>query len=333
MAPFLPGLKRYRKLILFWTAVLSVLLLVVVAAQIAGPPVHRPIVTLDVLANGPEPVAGADPALEEPAPSLPGRMLPRIAPDGRMAQNFYAAPWDDSDKRPRIALVVGGIGLSQQESLRALRELPAAVTFVFSAYAPEEQADTLDATARQLGHECLISLPLEPRNSPRDDAGNRALLTGADPRVNAQNLEWALSRRLGCMGMTALSDGFLGETYLQNNALYSGLLHEIGKRGLAWLDPRPGAVVPDLPAVPGARLVADMVIDAPDEHGDPPSAEVIEARLTALLKVARVSGGAIGVVGVAQPLVITHLIAFADEIRGQKNVVLAPLSAMPKGSR
>src|SRR5690242_18067767 len=51
----------------------------------------------------------ADPALVEDSPFGP---LPVIAADGRSPMTAYARPFEAKDKRPRIAIVVGGLNVS-----------------------------------------------------------------------------------------------------------------------------------------------------------------------------------------------------------------------------
>ena len=73
-----------------------------------------------------------DPALTEP-----GRhgLLPRISPDGRLAWRVYARPFDTTDGRPRIAIVLGNLGISDAATETAIQQLPGGITLAFSPYA------------------------------------------------------------------------------------------------------------------------------------------------------------------------------------------------------
>ena len=64
----------------------------------------------------------ADPALVENTPIGP---LPRIADDGTTPMRAYA-PAPISDDRPRIAIVIGGLGISAKATEAALKGLPPA---------------------------------------------------------------------------------------------------------------------------------------------------------------------------------------------------------------
>ena len=100
-----------------------------------------------------------EPALQETAPDLPGRTLPRIAEDGRMPMQLYASGFDQTSRRPRVGLVLAGIGLNAALSEQAIRDLPGGVTLAVSPYA--EDPERLLTEARMAEHEYLLSIPME----------------------------------------------------------------------------------------------------------------------------------------------------------------------------
>jgi len=116
--------------------------------MIAGP---RPVAPVVAGRDTPGPVADPDPALLEPAGEGSKDNLPRIASDGRTAMQIYAAGFDHSSRRPRIGLLLAGIGLNESESASAIRMLPGAVSLAVSPYAVN--VTRLLATARTAGHE------------------------------------------------------------------------------------------------------------------------------------------------------------------------------------
>ena len=69
----------------------------------------------------PGPIADPDPALLEPVSVDSAELLPRVAADGRMPMQVYAAGFDSSSRRPRVGLVLAGVGLNQAESEAARR--------------------------------------------------------------------------------------------------------------------------------------------------------------------------------------------------------------------
>ncbi len=139
-----------------------------------GPPgrAQRVVVALPPADGGPALLLPApDPGLVEKSPDGP---LPIIGKDGRQAWQVYARPFDSGDKRPRLALIITGLGLDRALSQAATDRLPGGVTLGFDPYA----ADVKDAInqARGLGHEILLGLPMEPLDYPRQDPGPLTLL-------------------------------------------------------------------------------------------------------------------------------------------------------------
>jgi polysaccharide deacetylase 2 family uncharacterized protein YibQ len=321
----------YRGLGIFWAAVLAFLGIGAAVLQVMGPPPpaavsRQPPAAKSAIASA-APIPAPDAALLEPAPDLPGRNLPLIGPENRMPMNVYAAPFDTTDKHPRVALVIMGAGLDQDATLHLLHDLPSAVDVAFSAYMPETLEDQFATTARQTGHECLQSIPMEPSGYPLSEEGAHALLTGADLEQNRQNLEWALSRLPGCAGATGASDGLLGERFAQTGQGFSEVLGEMTKRGLIYLDPRTGA--PALATAGGQNVrVVDMVVDQSPNPQDPVTADMIDQRLATLERLATERGKAIGLAGPPQPVMLERIAVWAHGLAA-RGVTLVPLTAIP----
>ena len=292
---------RYRGLLVFWAIVLTVLVAGGVTLQVMGPPqaaattaggaVGIRIVQVAPVQKARPRIPAPLAELQEPAPDFQGRTIPIKASDGRAPAQVYAAPFNAADKHPRVALVIAGAGQDQDQTLHLLRDLPGEIDVAFSAYMDEDRASRLAAIARETGHECLSSIPMEPNNFPLADEGARQLMEGHDTEANRLDLEWALSRQAGCVGATGASDGMMGERFAQNGLGFSQVLEELGKRGLLYLDPRTGA--PALTAAPETSiLVADVVIDQANAADQPVSADIIDQRLVARCGTAAVSGSA-----------------------------------------
>lgn len=260
-------------------------------------------------------IAAPEAALLEPSQTFPGGMLPRIGPDGQMPMRVYAARAAPMDARPRVALLLSGIGMSETDSVDAIRNTPGAVSLAISPYA--YRPERLIAEARRAGHEMLVSLPLEPARYPIDDPGNEALLTGSPPAVNAQRLEWVLTRFAGYVGATGALNGMRGERFAGAGELMAPVLRDLASRGLLYVDPRPGAAPP--PFVVGRSV--DVVIDEPAVRTE------IEANLAKLEQVARDHGAALGLVGRPRPVTIDRISAWATTL-GARGLVLVPVSAI-----
>lgn len=259
-------------------------------------------------------IAAPDPALLEPSRMFPAAGLPRIGADGRLPRLAYRRPAGPPGARPRIALLLAGLGLAAADSRTAIDRLPGTVSLAFSAYTPNPEA--LLEAARSRGHEMLASVPMEANGYPWNDAGPRSLLTGSPPAVNRENLEWAMSRLQGYVGVTGASDGLRGERFAEQTSSLGAVLDEAARRGLLYIDPRPGA-----PAPPGAGRTVDVVIDDPATRAD------IEAKLIMLERLARDHGSALGLAGPLRPATIERLVAWTQDVE-KRGYELVPVSAL-----
>ncbi|MGI4807010.1 MAG: divergent polysaccharide deacetylase family protein [Janthinobacterium lividum] len=318
----------WRGLGAFWVAVGGIAAVTVGVLAYLGPP--TPLAKPPHAAAEPPPIAPVQPpalppgqimppqaALLEPSKLFPPAMLPRVAADGRVARVVYARATDAEDRRPKIALVITGLGMSETDSRDAMQALPGPVSLSFSPYAT--RSDALMELSRTLGHEMLVSLPLEPLGYPLNDAGSKSLLTGAPPAQNAVNLEWSLSRIQGYVGAIGALDAMRGERFAEQSSSLRAVLDELQRRGLLYIDPRPGKSVDKLSDVPGRGV--DAVID------DPPSRAEIEGKLAALERMAREKGSALGFAGPLRPVTIERIAAWARGL-GDKGIALVPVSAL-----
>ncbi len=259
-------------------------------------------------------IAEPDPALLEPSRAFPSAGLPRIGADRRLPRLVYRRPAPPPGARPRIALLLAGVGLAAADSRAAIDRLPGAVSLAFSAYTPNPEA--LLEAARSRGHEILASVPMEADGFPWNDAGPRSLLTGNPPAANRENLEWAMSRLQGYVGLTGASDGLRGERFADQGSSFGLVLEEATQRGLLYIDPRPGA-----PAPTGTGRTVDAVIDDPATRAD------IEAKLILLERRARDHGSALGLAGPLRPATVERIAAWAEDVE-KRGYQLVPVSAL-----
>lgn len=300
------------------------------ASEPARPPGHTPPAPPAAPKPSPEPPPPAPPppegkpprppppdaALLEPSSTGSGP-LPRIGADGRMPRLVYAAPAPAA--RPgaaRVAVVLTGVGLSERESRAALDDLPAAITLAISAYAGNPAA--MIEAARATGHEILASIPMEPFGYPLNDAGDRSLRAGLSAEQNRRNLEYVLGRSPGAVGATGASDQTRGEQFAGMSALFNPMLEELGRRGLLYVDPRPGRR-PPRNQVPGVAV--DVVPD------DPPARAEIEAKLILLERLAKEHGSAVGLIGPPRPVTIERVATWTKTLE-ERGLVLVPVSAL-----
>jgi polysaccharide deacetylase 2 family uncharacterized protein YibQ len=265
-------------------------------------------------------IAAPDPTLLEPAPDFPDGQLPRIGPGGRLPMRIYAAGAEPAAGRPRIAILLAGVGLSEQATADAIVGLPPPVSFAVSPYATISPA-LLDA-ARTRGHELFAAIPMEPQGYPVNDAGVHALLTGSDAAANARQLEWALSRFTGYAGATGALGHLRGERFSAAPGQMQPVLAELAARGLLYVDARPGAKPPEGAGVP-PFLAIDVVIDEPLARAD------IDGKLARLEQIAGEHGFAIGLVGAPTQTATDRIAAWAVSLP-PRGLLLSPVSALAR---
>ena len=243
------------------------------------------------------------------APGPGGSLLPIIAADGRTPAQAYARPFH-SNGQPRIALVIGGLGLNAKSTREAIEQLPAEITLSFVPYAEGLQG-WIDL-ARANGHEVLLEAPMEPNDYPDNDPGPYTLMTAGKPPETLQKLDWLLSRATGYFGVT----NYLGSKFVTSDAAMATFDSGLKRRGLAFVDD--GSAAARGGGLP--RVSADRVID------DQLAGDVIERQLQALETSATRNGQALGA-GFAYPVTLAEVNRWAQSLT-QRGYQLAPTSAL-----
>lgn len=260
-------------------------------------------------------IPAADPALLEPGPHGP---LPRPGPDGRVPWQVYARPFDRDDPRPRIAVVLGNLGLSDAATEAAIQQLPGAITLAFSPYAGVEVIKWIDL-ARAAGHEVMLDLPMEPSSYPLDDPGPHTLLTSLTPSQNLERLAWILSRFTGYVGVT----DYMGSRFTTSTQSLRPILAELAARGLLFVDSRSAdrsmaleiAAQVGLPRAGNDRFIDEMA-----------ARHAIDQRLKDVEALARRNGEALAM-GLSYPVTIERVAVWAAGLEA-RGFVLAPVSAI-----
>jgi len=278
------------------------------------PPAPDPALAEPPRPDGPPVIAAPDPALLEA--SRHGA-VPRLGPGNRSSVRAYARPFDRSDTRARIGIVINNIGLNAQFSEEAIRSLPGGVTLAFSPYAV--RPDRLQDLARARGMEMLVALPLEPAGfGQQADPGPQAMLTSLPLAENLDRLDWALSRIQGQVGAIGGLGSMRGERFAANAELLGSVQQALTRRGLLYLDPRPGAPQP-------ARAVGrgvDLLLDEPSAV----RAEV-ERQLAILESLARQRRSAVGLANNPVPSVVAAIAAWAAGLE-ERGAVVTPVTVL-----
>ncbi|MDB5498932.1 MAG: hypothetical protein JWP28_2963 [Phenylobacterium sp.] len=244
-----------------------------------------------------------------PGPAGP---LPIIAQDGRTPFEAYRRPFIPNG-RPKVALVIGGLGLNERATQAAIETLPPEITLSFTPYAEGLQGWIDMARAR--GHEVLLETPMEPIDYPDNDPGPYTLMAGAQGPETVKKLEWILSRATGYFGLT----NYLGSRFLSSDGGYQTFASAVRGRGLAFVDDGAAARRTGGGMVRGS---AERVID------DQLNQTAIDQQLLALEAGALQRGQALGS-GFAYPVTLEKVAQWSRAL-DQRGFQLAPASALTR---
>ncbi len=265
--------------------------------------------------NGGAPKAPLDPKLSEPTRH---GAIPKIGPEGTRAFALYAEKREVPDNKkdwPRIAVIVGSLGISASGTADALAQLPAPVTLALAPYGSD--LEKLAEQARAQKHEVLLQVPMEPFDYPDNDPGPQTLLTSLSPEQNVDRMHWLMSRFQGYVGMLS----YMGGKFTASEASLSPVLREAAKRGLIYVDDGASArsIASQLAGsqnLPFAKT--DIVLDTV------PTPTEIDHALARLELSAREHGTAVGL-ATALPATVARIAAWAKAVEG-KGFVLVPIT-------
>ncbi len=222
----------------------------------------------------------------------------------------------------RIAILVGGLGISPTATGEAVAKLPPAMTLAFAPYGTDLERHV--ARARDNGHEVMLQVPMEPFDYPDNDPGPHTLTAKAKAAENLDRLHWTMARFSGYVGVV----NFMGARITADEAAMGPILREIGARGLGFVDDGSSsrslaAAVAQRAGTPAAK--ADRVVDGVAR------ADEIDRELARLEELARERGVAVGSAS-ALPLTIERLARWSKSLEA-KGILLVPVSSVLRGDR
>ena len=269
--------------------------------------------------------APAAPAVATPLTPAPAKGLVEDSPFGPLPKidgarepwQVYAHPFEQTAARPRIALLISGLGMSKRATDAAISTLPPQISLAFSPYGHNLQA-RVDA-ARKAGHEVLLLAPMEPENYPKNDPGPQTLLTTLPMADNLDRLHWVMSRFTGYVGV--VND--MGSRYTASEEAMTPVLEDLKARGLLFMDARssPYSVAAKLARtlrVP--RALNNRFLDSERTE------ENIRKQLEELENVAKTYGAAAGI-GSPYPLTMRIVAEWAATLP-ERGFDLAPITAV-----
>ena len=254
------------------------------------------------------------PELIEDAPEGP---LPRVADSGLRPFDAYRVK-ASTVAATRVAIVIGGLGLSQTGTQGAIEALPPEVTLAFS---PDGGSlDRWMREARREGHEVAVQVPMQPLGWPRVNPGRRTLTVGA-----SDNLE-TLRETLGRAFTYAVATNYLGTVFSTDAGALEPVLRELGERGVGYLDDG-RTEASQAPSVV-AKLRREG-IDVPFGQGqiildDEREANAVDRKLDELVRIAERRGFAIAS-GSAFETTVERVALFV-QVAKKRGVTVVPLS-------
>jgi len=216
-----------------------------------------------------------------------------------------------------VAIVIVQLGMNKLATETAIRNLPPAFTLAFSS--TERNLSRWVTLAREIGHEVLIDLPMEPENFPLNDPGPNTLLTTVPDKENLERLEATLSAATGYIGVATLTGG----RFTANREKLLPVVAALKERGLMMIDGsvEAGRAVPTMAVQAGAPVArADVILDSV------PSRKAIDAQLARLEQIVRNNGVAVAV-GHAYPSTFERLHNWIALAR-KAGIGVVPLSAL-----
>ena len=252
-----------------------------------------------------------------PDRSLLDDALP-VQTNGRRPLDVYAGRWSGR-RGNRIAIIVGGLGISQTGTAEAIDKLPGKVTLAFSPDGNSLQR--WQEAARRDGHELLLQVPMQGFGQNGEGPFGRRLTLDASPTENAERLRASLSRMTNYVGVM----NYTGAAFQADANALAPVLSELRDRGLMYLDDGTiGQSMADQVArqtnLPFAS--GDIVLDAERKP------DAIAEQLARLEELARGTGRAVGV-ATAFPETTEAIASWIKSVES-RGFEIVPISALAR---
>lgn len=218
-------LKKHPLLILLWVSV----------ASISG------LMTWIILLSPETKALRTPPSCKIPMPQIPLEFIEPVDPksfDDNSKTAFIQEPekkdlcwqknaiaFNGSKDIPQFAIILTGLGLSQDLTIRAIKELPPYITLSFSPYT--YNLEDWIQKAKEANHEVLIDLPITQHEGIVCDGGMLALDSRLSPEENSKKMEELIAKASQTIGFSAddINDSFPDD-------LWAPLKKQMDDRGL-----------------------------------------------------------------------------------------------------
>ncbi|MDP3532318.1 MAG: divergent polysaccharide deacetylase family protein [Alphaproteobacteria bacterium] len=201
-------LKKHPLLILLWVSV----------ASISG------LMTWIILLSPETKALRTPPSCKIPMPQIPLEFIEPVDPK-KFGNNSKTEHVQEPDKKdlcwqknaiafngskdiPHFAIILAGLGLSQELTIRAIKELPPYITLNFSPYT--YNLDDWIQKAKEANHEVLIDLPITQHEGIVCDGGMLALDSRLTLEDNSKKMEELIGKASQAIGFSVsdIDDSF-----------------------------------------------------------------------------------------------------------------------------
>lgn len=280
---------------------------VLAASGLPAPPPEKP----------PVPIRCPPVDLSTLVETTPQGRLPRIDAHGCMPWLAHAAAFNYRETRPRIGVLILGLGKDPALTQRAIDGLPPQITLGFMWDAPF--LDRWIERARGKGHEALIVLPAQAPEGAQDAAPAASLRVDVPAAENQRRLAAALARGgTGYVGVVLPLPGPVSA----DDATLRPIVKALADRGLMLVETfRTGRAVYQASRDAGLPYSADAGwVDRQ------PGAADVKANLEALEKFTRQNKFALAV-AMARKDTVEELATWSREVEG-RGFALAPVTGL-----
>lgn len=223
-----------------------------------------------------------------------------------------ASPAVQPAERVRIGLIIDDLGNSRRDGERAVR-LPGAVACAILPHTVH--ARELATLAHAAGKEVLLHLPMEAREAVEPGPGQ------IDARMPPLEVRATLDYGLGTVPHAIGINNHMGSLLTTRQAAMTGLMHELRRRQLFFVDSRTAAdsIAAGVAQAQGIPALArDVFLD------DDPSPAAVAAQLVQLERLAHRHGYALGI-GHPRPATLAALEQWLPPLAA-RGVDLVPLT-------
>ncbi len=159
-------------------------------------------------------------------------ILPVKSAEGSRPFDIYQGDFLPDSTKTYLTLVVSELGVDPALFEQIKSSFSKEVVCAFLA--DRRLSQNLNNEARELGHETILMLPMEPMDYPKSDPGPETLLTNSEAPENKKRLETLLSQFTGYLAVTP----YMGNRFLRVKRDFPPILKEIERRGLGYFEPR-----------------------------------------------------------------------------------------------